>query len=313
MYCHHPMEIHLADGRTDLGKKRYVFNLRDSIDPDRQLADPRVHVIIPCGQCIACRVRRAQEWSARLWLEWRMSCAPSCFLTLTYDDDHLPADRSLRVEDYQLFLKRLRKLLDPVKIRYYCAGEYGSQLERPHYHILIFGADFGTSRMPIANVFNRLHPDYYISADVAKCWDKGYHTIAPLSDACICYVAKYVIKKATGLQADDYYGGRRPEFGIGSKGIAREYYDQYYDDLWDKDYLRWGDRFKKCRPFRYYEKILEKNDFQRLTNLKDERILHHINDRKEVFDKDEVMRRRLDEQAQAHNYKIFAAARHTQF
>lgn len=311
MYCHHPHEIHLAEGQTRLGKPRYVWNIFGSLDPWRLSDDPKMHVVIPCGQCIACRVRRAQEWSARLWLEWRMSRAPSCFLTLTYDDDHLPSDRSLRVEDYQLFLKRLRKLLEPLKIRYYCAGEYGSQLERPHYHLLIFGTDFGSSRMPLANAFNRLHPQYYISADVAKCWDKGFHTIAPLSDACICYVAKYVIKKATGLQAADYYSGRRPEFGIGSKGIARDYYDAYSDDLWARDGLRWGDRFKKCRPFRYYEKILEKDDFDRLTKLKDERILHHINDRKEVWSKEEVMRRKLDEQALAHNYKIFASARHS--
>lgn len=310
MYCHHPYEMHRAPGLTDAGKPVYTFDIKDSIDPYRQLQDSKVHFIVPCGQCIACRVRRAQEWSARLWLEWRMSLAPSSFLTLTYDDEHLPSDRSLHVEDYQLFLKRLRKLIYPQKIRYYCAGEYGSQLERPHFHLLIFGTDFSTTRMPLANCFNRLHPDYCISSDVARCWDKGFHTIAPLSDACICYVAKYVIKKATGMLADDYYEGRTPEFGIGSKGIGRAYYDSFSDDMWNKDYLRWGDRFKKCRPFRYYEKILEKNDFSRLTKLKDDRILHHIHDRKEVYDKAEVMRRRLDEQALAHNYKIFAAARH---
>ena len=148
---------------------------------------------------------------------------------------------------------------------------------------------------------------------MASCWDKGFHTIAPLSDACICYVAKYVIKKATGQMSDEWYAGRKPEFGIGSKGIARQWYDSYHDDLWSKDYFRWGDRFKKCRPVRYFEKILEKSDFQRLTDIKEERILRHLHDRKEVFDKDEVMRRALDEQAQAHNYKIFSSARHQNF
>lgn len=311
MYCHHPMEIHAAPGLTDAGKRAYTFNLRDSLDPERKL--DTLHIQIPCGQCIACRVRKAQEWSARLWLEWKTSRLPSCFLTLTYDDDHLPVDRSLHVEDYQLFLKRLRKAISPQKIRYFCAGEYGSQLERPHFHLLLFGTDFGCDKMPMANVFNRLHPDYYLSSIVAKCWDKGFHTIAPLSDACICYVAKYVIKKATGKASDEWYAGRRPEFGIGSKGIAREFYDKYSEDVWSKDYLRWGDRFKKCRPFRYFEKILEKNDFQRLTNLKMERILHHLHDRKEVFDPQEKLRRKLDERAMAHNFKLFEQARHTEF
>lgn len=241
MYCHHPHEIHLAAGLTKNGKPNYVFNPYKSLDPWRQIDDPKYHVVIPCGQCIACRIRRAQEWSARLWLEWQMSRAPSCFLTLTYDDNHLPTDRSLHVEHYQAFLKRLRKRLSPLKIRYYCAGEYGSQLERPHYHIILFGTDFGSRRAPLCNVFNRLHPEYYISDVVAELWPYGYHTIAPLCDACICYVAKYVIKKATGLLADDYYDGRLPEFGIGSKGIGRAYYDAYADGMWSKDYLRWGD------------------------------------------------------------------------
>lgn len=313
MYCHYPREIHLAEGRSKNGKNKYVFNVYQSLDPWRLNPDPKYHVVVPCGQCIACRIRRAQEWSARLWLEWRMSKRSSCFLTLTYDDDHLPSDRSLHVEDYQLFLKRLRRALAPEKIRYYCAGEYGLQLERPHFHLLIFGTDFGADRMPLCNVFNRLHPDYFISSLVAKLWDKGFHTIAPLSDACICYVAKYVIKKATGFLADDYYSGRRPEFGIGSKGIGRDYYAAFSEDVWSKDYLRWGDRFKKCRPFRYFEKILEKNDPERLTKLKDDRILHHLNDRKEVFSRDEIMRRRLDEQAAAHNYALFSSARHKSF
>ena len=307
MYCHHPMEMHMSSSLTATGKRGWTFNLRDSLDPDRRI--DHMHIQVPCGQCIACRVRKAQEWSARLWLEWQMCKSSSCFLTLTYDDEHLPSDRSLRVEDYQLFLKRLRKRL-PQKIRYYCAGEYGSELARPHYHLILFGTDFGSDKLPLCNVFNRLHPDYYISSLVADCWDKGYHTIAPLSDACICYVAKYVIKKAVGKSADDWYNGRRTEFGIGSKGIAREWYDQYGNDMWSKGYFRWGDRFKKCRPVRYYERILEKNDFDRLQNIKTDRILKHLWDRKEVFDPVEKRKREVDERAMAHNYQLFAQGRH---
>ena len=79
MFCHHPLEIHRAPGFTENGKKRYVFDLRDSLDPDRSI--PLMHVQIPCGQCLACRVRRSQEWAARLWLEWKTTDNPSCFLT----------------------------------------------------------------------------------------------------------------------------------------------------------------------------------------------------------------------------------------
>ena len=88
MYCHHPMEMHASPDLTDTGKRAYVFDLRDSLDPDRLI--PELHIQVPCGQCIACRVRKAQEWSARLCLEWKTCPAASCFLTLTYDDEHYP-------------------------------------------------------------------------------------------------------------------------------------------------------------------------------------------------------------------------------
>lgn len=44
---------------------------------------------VPCGQCIECRLRYAREWAARCMIEAEAStCA--WFLTLTYDDTHLP-------------------------------------------------------------------------------------------------------------------------------------------------------------------------------------------------------------------------------
>jgi len=55
------------------------------------------------------------------------------FLTLTYDDLHLPDNGSLDKTHYQKFMKRLRKELNPSgtkpedykKLRYFMCGEYG--------------------------------------------------------------------------------------------------------------------------------------------------------------------------------------------
>lgn len=309
MYCHHPLEIHLAPGLTEAGKRRYVFDLRDSLDPDRLI--PHQHIQIPCGQCLACRVRRAQEWAARLWLEWKTTPAASCFLTLTYAPEHVPADMSLRKEDYQLFLKRLRKRLDPVKIRYYVAGEYGADFARPHYHFLIFGYDFADSRVPFANVFNRTDCKEYISPFVSELWPYGYHKISPLSDACICYVCKYVIKKLTGPRLAEY-NGRLPEFGIGSKGIARDWYGRYGSEIWSSGYFVWGDRFARCRPVRYFEKILAKCSESDLQLFKERSILKHLHDRKEVFDHEYRLSLRRDEEKMYHDYALYAHKRHTQ-
>jgi hypothetical protein len=63
----------------------------------------------------------------------------SAFLTLTYADKMLPADRSISVKHWQLFAKRLRKEVGP--FRFYHVGEYGEKKGRPHYHAMIFGPD----------------------------------------------------------------------------------------------------------------------------------------------------------------------------
>ena len=74
---------------------------------------------LPCGQCMACRLNHARMWSIRISHE--ASChTHNVFLTLTYDDEHLPSDGSVHKRDLQLFFKRLRKELKGAKLRYFC-------------------------------------------------------------------------------------------------------------------------------------------------------------------------------------------------
>lgn len=61
------------------------------------------------------------------------------FLTLTYDDDHLPPDNRVSKEALVLFLKRLRKRLGDRKLKYYATGEYGESNGRAHYHAIMYG------------------------------------------------------------------------------------------------------------------------------------------------------------------------------
>lgn len=68
----------------------------------------------------------------------------ACFVTLTYDDEHLPPSESqyfqgtLKPSDSTLFWKNLRKdLTSPIK--YYLCGEYGDKHHRSHMHAIIFG------------------------------------------------------------------------------------------------------------------------------------------------------------------------------
>lgn len=95
------------------------------------------YISVPCGKCPICLSNRKRDWVFRLKKEMS-NCDSSYFVTLTYDDDHLPRDGLLCKRDVQLFLKRLRKYIYPFKVRYFYVGEYGDETMRPHYHLLLF-------------------------------------------------------------------------------------------------------------------------------------------------------------------------------
>src|SRR5258708_6987049 len=77
-------------------------------------------IVIPCGKCIGCRMVRVRAWAIRCMHEAQMHDT-SCFITLTYDDDHYGGP-SLNYVDFQQFMYRLRKRLGPT--RFYMCGEY---------------------------------------------------------------------------------------------------------------------------------------------------------------------------------------------
>ena len=92
---------------------------------------------IPCGKCIGCRVARAAQWGNRCMHE--ASCYDhNRFVTLTYDDAHLPPNGFLDKTHLSKFLKKLRKKFPHNKLRFFAAGEYGEQTARPHYHLILF-------------------------------------------------------------------------------------------------------------------------------------------------------------------------------
>ena len=63
---------------------------------------------LPCGKCLACKLSKAREWAVRCVLEASMY-EENCFVTLTYDDEHLPTDHLVSRKAIQDFIKRLRK------------------------------------------------------------------------------------------------------------------------------------------------------------------------------------------------------------
>lgn len=146
---------------------------------------------VPCNQCRGCRLAKAAEWGIRCHHESQMHEANS-FITLTYNDGNLPADFSVDPRVYELFLKRLRKSLEPLKIRTFGCGEYGGKTFRPHYHAIIFGHGFPDRRLH--GYTPRGHP-IYTSAALEKQWTFGFSSIGAVNWRTAAYTARYTMKK----------------------------------------------------------------------------------------------------------------------
>lgn len=146
------------------------------------------------------------------------------FVTLTFDDDSLPADSSLSPRTLTLFIKRLRKELDLQglgRIRYFGCGEYGETSGRPHYHLALFNyrpCEYGVTRVSKRSCCSTCDL-------VSRAWNQGITQVGTLEQSSAAYVAGYVTKKYTPAKQ---LNGRHPEFarmslrpGIGL-GMAHE-------------------------------------------------------------------------------------------
>lgn len=164
-------------------------------------------VYVACGQCIGCRRERVRQWASRIVNESKLH-AENGFLTLTYDDTHLPVHGNLVYRDFQLFLKRYRKMVAPVKLRFFMCGEYGSRTGRPHFHAAIFGHWFSDSY-----VFKRGRYPLYRSPALESLWVAGSSCFGALTFDSAAYVAGYIYDKMNGEKAAEHY--RRVDLSTG--------------------------------------------------------------------------------------------------
>jgi len=163
----------------------------------------RRELLLPCGQCIGCRTQRVTDWTVRCLHECQMA-GLSCFVTLTYDEKHLPDRGNLHYPDFQGFMKRLRghcEYRGLKKPRFFCGAEYGSAKGRPHFHALLFGY-FPSDRVPYPT-----ENDYpmWTSPSIEKLWGKGRHNFGLVTPESAAYVAGYTVKKVTGKDAEEHY------------------------------------------------------------------------------------------------------------
>lgn len=210
---------------------------------------------VPCGQCICCRINRTTEWTLRLLFEQEKYGCDSMFITLTYDNEHLPQNYSLVKKDFQDFMKRLRRDCDydGIKIRYFACGEYGenpgqilpSGFGRPHYHAIIFGL----------NPDNDSHRSF-ISENWPFCasylFDKKHKGIGTVTSDSLQYVAGYIRKKLMGTSKQTYSdNGLTPPFQLQSQGLGLEGFEKYMNEYDNPDYVSFnGHKMPIPRYFR---------------------------------------------------------------
>lgn len=256
MACYHPMTGYRAPG----GK----------IQLDRPGAFIDLPITIACGQCRGCRLEKSRQWAIRAVNEAQMHDRNS-FITLTYDDKHLPEDRSLVLRHWQLFAKKLRKNVGP--FRFMMCGEYGEETLRPHYHALIFGLDF----LLDSELYEEEPNVLYTSETLTKTWGKGMAIIGQLNFESAAYVARYTFKKKSGEMAEWWYGKkplivageggtvhaawqvrREIEFNTMSrnKGIGSTWLEKYGRDVYPRDEI--VIRGRRMRPPKFYDEQIER-------------------------------------------------------
>lgn len=253
MPCYRPLKGWYSRDRTEKGKRKVVFTLKEGY-VDRP-------VVVPCGVCIGCRLDRARQWAMRILHESQMY-EDNCFVTLTYDEKNV-GDGQLKVRDFQLFMKKLRKRIKPEKIRFFHCGEYGEKFSRPHYHVIFFGIDFRNIG-DITQEKKGLTECKFLE----EIWEKGFVMVGDCTFESAAYVAGYVTKKVAGKEKEGHYKGMKEEYVTMSRrpGIGYKWYEKYGKEIYPYDEV--VIKGKTMKPPKYYDGLLEVSDPEELKRVK---------------------------------------------
>ena len=181
--------------------------------------------LVPCGKCPVCQNKKKLQWMFRAAAESKYSSTVPLFVTVTYDDQHLPVT-GLQKRDVQLFLKRLRKAIvtrfGESTLRYFCVGEYGKQTHRAHYHFIFWNFP------PVGSYFQ-------LKQFIIDSWQQGvivdikyldgrYKDKYSKPDGAVGYTMKYMFKECPHVPP-----GCNPVFWLSSRRGGIGY--QFRDDM----------------------------------------------------------------------------------
>ena len=188
--------------------------------------------MFPCRKCLPCLMRRQKAWVSRL-VEELSNHDFNYFVTLTYDDAHLPVDDNgepcfnkqhyiklnadmrkrfqqgkLRnpVSDVVLGSPSFLTLPKDVKYKYYLTTEYGPTTFRPHAHGVWYGLPGDINLVEV--LFRTL-------------WPYGFVSVFPANEGAAGYISKYLV--SDGVGKDAYHGNGMPPFSLMSKSLGLSY------------------------------------------------------------------------------------------
>lgn len=152
---------------------------------------------VGCRKCWQCKRNRVNDLVGRCIAESKYA-TQTYAVTLTYANDAGVNAVSLVYKDVQDFMKRLRKRY---KVRYICAGEYGTAKGRAHWHIILF----------FKGEAPKIEEDVRVNW---KYWDKGYSYFQQPDWKGFQYVLKYVLKDTDLDSADSHLAmSKKPPLG----------------------------------------------------------------------------------------------------
>ena len=166
---------------------------------------------VACRKCWQCKRNRVNDLVGRCIAESKYA-TQTYAVTLTYANDAGVNAVSLVYKDVQDFMKRLRKRY---KVRYICAGEYGTAKGRAHWHIILF--------------FKGKAPKIVEDVRVNwKYWTHGYSYFQQPDWKGFQYVLKYVLKDTDLDSADSHMAmSKKPPLGYEFfEELAKEHVEQ---------------------------------------------------------------------------------------
>lgn len=260
--------------------------------------------LVPCSQCLSCRIARSKEWALRIMLE--ASLYPhNYFVTLTYNEASVPRGNflysdgrleenqtNLRKSDVQGFLKRLlercRQKYNHVGVRRFVCGEYGTLTDRCHYHMILFNMPDLSSELKLLR--QRDGVKLYTSSSIDAAWRSkdgtslGIHSVGEVTYQSAAYCARYCVKKLTeptkitrelSEKISDFEGVdiRQPEFIMPSRapGVGRPFYDLHRDEIYEFDKLVFKVRENSSvmqKPPKYFDYLYDLEDPDSMDEIK---------------------------------------------